>query len=89
MSWLSVLKNDLLAVFEKAASIDPAAASTATQDVNGAIAALESALPSLANAGVNYILSLIPSGSQYAGLADEIIDLVIAGLTSKKATPPA
>lgn len=93
MSWLSELKNDLVGVFQKAAVVSPTTAGTAASNVQSAITAIEAALPALAEAGVNYCLSLVPAGAQYVPLADEILDTIISGLQAKKSdaapAPPA
>lgn len=85
MSWLSVLKNDLVGVFQKAAAVTPSATNS-VNNVNNAVASIEAEIPVLVEAGVNYCLSLVPGGPAYTGLADEILTLVIAALEAKKST---
>ncbi len=92
----SAVVNDLKAVgsffsgaFAKlqAANAGSAAASTVQNAANQATSAasvIEAALPALAEEGVKLALSLIPGGAGYVAIADEFIDLVIAGLQAKK-----
>ncbi len=84
----NVLSKDLQAIasaFESNPNL-AAAGSTVVTDLKTAATATEAALPTLANAGVNYFLGLIGQGAS-AQLVDDFIDLGIAALTAAKSTP--
>lgn len=63
------------------------AATQAVQNLAQAQALIEASIIPLINIGVNAVLGLIPQGAQFAALADQIIDGVIAGLLAKRSTP--
>lgn len=92
MSWFSkTILDPIEAMFTKAATSGGVASVAPTETVTTAIStattALSSIVPSLADVGVNAVLSLVPEGPAFDGLADELIDAVIAGLQAKKTTP--
>lgn len=56
------------------------------QNAGQALGVAAQAAPALAEEIVNYALSLVPEGTQYAPLTDQLIDMIIAQLTAKKST---
>lgn len=86
MSWASKNIFDPLKRVLEAAQGNPATASAATQataNLGQAANLVEGSLANLATIGVNAVLGLIPEGTVFEGLADELVSQVIAGLVAK------
>jgi hypothetical protein len=86
MSDATVFFHDLVSVFEKVENATPAGQqsqiTTAKTAVSNAASAVESALPALAVGIANIALAAIPGGPGFEGMADTVLELVIAELQS-------
>lgn len=94
MSWASKNIFDPLKAILAQAAQQPAsagAASQATTNLTQAASLVEGSVASLATIGVNAVLGLIPEGTAFEGLADEVVGAVVAQLLAKHPTaaPPA
>lgn len=99
MSWASKnIFDPLMKAFDTAvaaggAASTPAAAQVATaagtakSALGQAATAVEGATDSLADIGVNFILSLVPGGGTFDGLADDVVNAAINKLAAKLSTP--
>ena len=88
MSWFSksILDPIEAAVAKAAAAGGPASAASAaniTDATSNLGTALTNLAPDLATVGVNFLLSLIPGGAAFDGLADEMLVNVVNQLKGK------